>query len=55
MLKFIEGNNPQTAFRDRQARDGNAASEKDLIVKNGVRRPMIRPNIAPDKFKLFRG
>ena len=55
MLKFVEGHNPQAALRDRQPLDRNAASEKNFIVKNAVRHPMIRPDIAPDKFKLFRG
>ncbi len=55
VLKFIEGNDFEIALRNRQAIDRNAAGDKDLIVKNAVSYPMIRSNIASNKFKFLRG
>ena len=55
MAEFIEGNNFQAAFGNRQAVDRNLAGEKNLVVKSAVGHPMIRPDITSDKFKLHRG
>jgi hypothetical protein len=46
-LKFVEANNLQAAFRDRQVVNRNAASEKNLNVKNAIRHPIIPPICCP--------
>ena len=54
-LKFIEGNNFQASFCNRQTVDKDLASEENLIMQSAVGYPMIWSDITSSKFKLFSG